>query len=94
MVVCQCKYGFMVVGSRNRSCEVDARWTGRQPECREINCSPPGNIKYFQSRNIFISISGHGFLPNGWIDGSKTTLHAVVTFKCYDGMKFEGASDR
>ena len=37
---------------------------------------------------------GHGFLPNGWIDGSKTTLHAVVMFKCYDGMKFEGGSDR
>ena len=32
----------MVVGDRNRTCGVDARWTGRQPECREINCSPPG----------------------------------------------------
>ena len=40
------------------------------------------------------STAGHGFLPNGWIDGSKTTLHAVVMFKCYDGMKFEGASER
>ena len=39
-------------------------------------------------------MAGHGFLPNGWIDGSKTTLHAVVMFKCYDGMKFEGASER
>ena len=43
-------------------------------------------IKYF--------ITGFGFLPNGWIDGSMSNLHAVVTFKCNDGMKFEGISNR
>ena len=40
--VSQCKYGYMVVGDRNRTCRAEARWSGRQPECREINCGPPG----------------------------------------------------
>ena len=32
----------MVVGNKNRTCLAEARWSGRQPECREINCGPPG----------------------------------------------------
>ena len=47
MMVClQCKYGYMVVGNKNRSCLAEARWSGRQPECREINCGPPGEREF------------------------------------------------
>ena len=74
----ECKYGYMIVGTSKMTCGPDRRWSGRQPECREINCGPPGM----------------GSLPNGWLEGSKTTLHAVVIFKCIEGMKFEGESDR
>ena len=42
----------MVVGDRNRTCRAEARWSGRQPECREINCGPPGPLH----ANIFITI--------------------------------------
>ena len=44
----------MVVGNKNRSCLAEARWSGRQPECREINCGPPGRRKgYFVQTNLF-----------------------------------------
>ena len=41
-----------------------------------------------------INCGSPGFLPNGWLEGSRTTLHAVVTFKCIEGMEFEGQSFR
>ena len=44
--------------------------------------------------NLEINCGSPGILPNGWLEGSKSTLHAEVVFKCYDGMKFEGVSDR
>jgi len=40
---------------------------------------------------LYIAI---GYLPNGWLEGSRTTLHAVVTFRCIEGMTFEGQSFR
>ena len=63
----------MVVGNKNRSCLAEARWSGRQPECREINCGPPGKRRgYFELifsnyllRNIMNSIvSGLNFIKN------------------------------
>ena len=59
----ECKYGFMVVGDATRACGEDKRWSGREPECKEINCG------------------SQGLLPNGWLEGSRTTLHAVITFR-------------
>ena len=41
-----------------------------------------------------INCGSPGFLPNGWLEGSRTTLHAVVVFRCVDGMTFEGPSAR
>ena len=40
----------------------------------EINCGWPNN----------------GLFPNGWFEGSRTNLNAVITFRCHEGMKFEG----
>ena len=41
-----------------------------------------------------INCGSPGILPNGWLEGSRTTLHAVVTFRCQEGMTFEGPSYR
>lgn len=46
--------------------------------------------------SIFLEINcgSPGILPNGWLEGTRTTLHAVVTFRCQEGMTFEGPSYR
>ena len=41
-----------------------------------------------------INCGSPGILPHGWLEGSRTTLHAVVTFRCEDGMTFSGPSYR
>ena len=44
--------------------------------------------------NLEINCGSPGILPNGWLEGSRTTLHAVVTFRCEEGMTFSGPSYR
>lgn len=39
-----------------------------------------------------INCGSPGFLPNGWLEGSRMNLGDVVNFKCVEGMKFEGES--
>jgi len=70
----ECKYGFMIVGNGTRTCEEDRAWSGKIPDCREINCGQPNG----------------GVFPNGWFEGSRTSLNAVMSFRCIEGMKFEG----
>jgi len=70
----ECKYGFMIVGNGTRTCEANKNWSGTMPQCREINCGQPNG----------------GLFPNGWFEGSRTSLNAVMTFRCIEGMKFEG----
>ena len=41
-----------------------------------------------------INCGSPGILPHGWLEGSRTTLHAVVTFRCEEGMTFSGPSYR
>jgi hypothetical protein len=41
-----------------------------------------------------INCGSPGILHNGWLEGSRTTLHAVVIFHCQPGVTFEGTSDR
>ena len=43
---------------------------------------------------VEINCGSPGILPNGWLEGTRTTLHAVVTFRCQEGMTFEGPSYR
>ena len=38
----KCTYGFMIVGESTRTCGEDKRWSGGEPECKEINCGSPG----------------------------------------------------
>ena len=39
-----------------------------------------------------INCGNPGILPNGWLEGGRQTLHAVVTFRCHEGMTFDGPS--
>ena len=53
-------------------------------------CKSPISIFEFTE----INCGSPGILPNGWLEGTRTTLHAVVTFRCQEGMTFEGPSYR
>ena len=51
------------------------------PPCVEVRwwwCDEPGNNDDHHSE---INCGSPGILPNGWLEGSKTTLHSVVTFR-------------
>ncbi|ODN03359.1 Sushi, von Willebrand factor type A, EGF and pentraxin domain-containing protein 1 [Orchesella cincta] len=72
----ECKYGYMLVGESTRRCGPNKRWSGTEPQCKEINCGSPG------------------ILYNGWLDGSRMTLHAVIEFHCLEGMTFDGENER
>ena len=48
----RCNHGYLLHGPGTRSCAADQRWSGEQPECREINCGLPGP-------------AGDGVIPNG-----------------------------
>ena len=39
------------------------------------------NSDNHDSYYIEINCGSPGILPNGWLEGSRTTLHAVVTFR-------------
>lgn len=43
---------------------------------------------------IEVNCGSPGLLYNGWTEGSKTTLGAVVEFRCHDNMLYEGNQDR
>ena len=64
----RCNHGYLLHGPGTRSCAADQRWSGEQPECREINCGLPGP-------------AGDGVIPNGWVEHSSTTLNSVITFR-------------
>lgn len=38
----ECKTGYTIVGASTRRCSSDAKWTGQQPTCGEIDCGSPG----------------------------------------------------
>ena len=48
-----------------RTCEAGREWSGSQPACTEINCGRPGNDAF----------------PNGWVEGTRTNLNAIITFR-------------
>ena len=74
----ECNYGYMIIGETVRRCERNKVWTGLQPICR-------GNtlltLVISHTKCIEINCGSPGILPNGWLEGSRTTLHAVVTFR-------------
>lgn len=41
-----------------------------------------------------INCGSPGILYNGWLEGSRMTLHAVIEFHCIEGMTFEGENER
>ncbi|XP_047471545.1 sushi, von Willebrand factor type A, EGF and pentraxin domain-containing protein 1-like [Penaeus chinensis] len=63
LLIYECNYGYMIVGPSKRRCGPDKYWSGRTPECREINCGSPGSlpngyIKGFRS-NLGATIEFH-----------------------------------
>ena len=74
----QCGQGYMLSGNGTRTCEADQQWSGPEPSCVEINCPLPNG----------------GILPNGWFEGSRTGLNAVIRFRCQPGMKMVGPSEK
>ncbi|XP_042893956.1 complement receptor type 2-like [Penaeus japonicus] len=38
----KCEYSYMLVGPETRRCGPDKKWSGVQPQCKQINCGSPG----------------------------------------------------
>ena len=74
---------------------LEPTWTFMR-RCAENHQVRPkrGLCYYHQLLLTEINCGSPGILPNGWLEGQKTTLHAVVTFRCQEGMTFEGPSYR
>ena len=76
--------------------DLKSGWTVLYPLCHN---SCPFHSYLDETQKMFkwsskLRPSLAGYLPNGWLEGSRTTLHAVVTFRCIEGMTFEGQSFR
>ena len=55
----------MLIMSDLRTCEAGRAWSGSKPRCTEINCGRPDNTAF----------------PNGWVEGSRTNLNSIITFR-------------
>ena len=75
----ECNYGYMMVGETVRRCDRTKIWTGLQPICRGNTI--PSALILSHTMHLEINCGSPGILPNGWLEGSRTTLHAVVTFR-------------
>ena len=71
-------------------------WSYMEVPPSDITSHSPGLKASLSSILIIAEINcgSPGILPNGWLEGTRTTLHAVVTFRCQEGMTFEGPSYR
>ena len=54
-----------VISVMLRTCEAGRDWSGSKPRCTEINCGRPDNAAF----------------PNGWVEGSRTNLNSIITFR-------------
>ncbi|XP_066943300.1 sushi, von Willebrand factor type A, EGF and pentraxin domain-containing protein 1-like isoform X2 [Macrobrachium rosenbergii] len=70
----ECNYSYMIVGSSTRRCGPDKKWSGVQPQCKQINCGHPGHLS-------------NGWLEN-YEQG--TALGSSIIFRCYPNMTIEG----
>ncbi|CAG7827922.1 unnamed protein product, partial [Allacma fusca] len=52
IVTYECKYGFMLVGENTRRCGPHRKWTGNEPQCKEIQCPHPGFLSNGWIENI------------------------------------------
>ncbi|XP_053201311.1 uncharacterized protein LOC128386317 isoform X2 [Panonychus citri] len=84
-VTYDCRYGYSLVGLVSRTCGSDKQWEGETPKCIEIECQLPG----FDSGGG----GGGGGLPNGYIEGRRTSVGSKIWFKCYEDMVFIGPSE-
>ena len=74
----------MLVGNGTRVCSSDQTWSGEDPECQVMDLG----VKMIKTNNDFQEINcglpgpnRDGIIPNGWIEHSRTTLNAVITFR-------------
>lgn len=56
------------------------------------SCGPDKTWEGEQPRCTEIDCGSPGVLPNGYLEGRRTTLGSVVWFKCFEGMVFSGSS--
>ncbi|XP_037777143.1 complement receptor type 2-like isoform X1 [Penaeus monodon] len=70
----KCDYSYMLVGPETRRCGPDKKWSGVQPQCKQINCGHPGHLP-------------NGWLEN--IEQG-TALGSSIIFRCFANMTIEG----
>lgn len=85
---------------RNRQTHEAADRGGKTGDWRGRRCRGGGGRKQEEGRKetgghagsyvVEVNCGSPGLLYNGWTEGSKTILGAVVEFRCHDQMLYEG----
>lgn len=90
----ECNYGFKLNGPEVRRCDQNKQWTAVSSYAIDPNIpqtqsqsTPGGNLNPICKQ---IDCGSPGGLPNGFLEGRKTTLGSVVTFRCFDETTFVG----
>lgn len=88
----ECNYGFKLNGPEVRRCDQNKQWTAITtfigPESGQS--SPGGNLNPICKQ---IDCGSPGNLPNGFLEGQKTTLGSVIKFRCFDETTFDGTTN-
>lgn len=91
----ECNYGFKLNGPEVRRCDQNKQWTAVSsfaidsslPQSQGSQSTPGGNLNPICKQ---IDCGSPGNLPNGFLEGRKTTLGNVITFRCFDETTFVG----
>lgn len=78
----ECNYGFKLNGPEVRRCDQNKEWTA--------STSSGGNLNPICKQ---IDCGSPGNLPNGYLEGRKTSLGSLITFRCFDETTFVGITN-
>ncbi len=73
-----CRVGYEVEGKDSRTCREDGTWTGHVPECQNITCKKPKDIKHGR----------HNALEKAYNYGTEAVYH------CEEGYQLDGPARR
>ena len=97
----ECNYGFKLNGPEVRRCDQNKQWSAissfvsdQSPvpvqSATGSQSTPGGNLNPICKQ---IDCGSPGNLPNGFLEGRKTTLGSVITFRCFDETTFVGTTN-
>ena len=79
-----CDEGYQIVGIEKVVCQASGRWSGSQPQCRELTSSP--HSPYYCSSPPDIDNARH----NGTTEQTFYNLDTELSYQCFPGFRREG----